>query len=722
MSVNSPRSTFERLGEISLSLITAAAIFSACSDGENRNEDVEDTTPPTVTVLKPFVSGNFNSYGVDYNRNCLYLTDSNGNTVDVVNRYDRESNIKDVWVSYYNEKGEETSRHTYNYNSRQPSKQDIYNSWKVLVKVSDTAWNVTKSDTVRVRIDKEEPSLMGLERLKNLYLEVGKAVNFLEWITYNWESAESLYRNGNVTVTVNGEIVEPLSYTPKAPGQIIIRLEFNKDNIQSQYEITKNVNAAEFEEISLPTLDLNSEFPWTKNINTAYNYKDFIFPMVQICALGKSLDNTPQCYIVWESASDSHWREWLKRYEALGASNTQFCDDWSVASGKPGIFSCAYDSYFTCYDKKNLNNDDNWVQYAALQNKIQEWLVVCALSNSSSTNTVIYNESSDWIFYDVSSINPKSLNPETGEYEENSWYKISVAGMPLNWNLTFGINEFNKQTTCLPKWYGELTNKNWQKEDNNNIVFIMPDVLSTQRNNSTSSFPTALVSALFSKIMGIYVINHGQTSYNNFMQYITNNYFVPVEYDSPIGKGSTVYTLNYDGFINDEILHQSELQRLDYTLNEVELPYYSYFLYTDPSITCNINWKDYASDDNNKKIILDAMENWEDIKWIRHKHTDNGEYKGTDDGEYKVYVVVNKEWENLNVEWLKATIRTDESKKWSPVYSNNQWELYQNSTYFEESNIGWDYTHNDTKVWSTLYNALSIPNYGNEKNTVPLQK
>ena len=93
----------------------------------------------------------------------------------------------------------------------------------------------------------------------------------------------------------------------------------------------------------------------------------------------------------------------------------------------------------------------------------------------------VYVAEAMWTWHDDLSLRVKEI------------VKSGLVGDVKKAKLTFGINNENQKTACLPIQYGIYDNCYY----NNNYVFALPDVLSPRWNDSTSSFPTAEAGALY---------------------------------------------------------------------------------------------------------------------------------------------------------------------------------------------------------------------------------
>lgn len=492
--------------------------------------------------------------------------------------------------------------------------------------------NQGKSSTAEITLTND--AIYGLENLKNASIQVDKEIDLLEWITF----ADGV-ELAKLEVDIDGEKieVEPSHYTPNYPWTInvIFTLKW------------KNWNTAEVRVDNLTIKPLNYTTPSIESANPIKDYfsrynnltpktKEFIYHhlLTSYLCIDRYKQDNLEYILAWELPASfecenvgnpnsepwGHADQWYANLKHLAPNSTikacsgnwQYLEDYiNQHPDKNFMVSCADDALWwnTIEDLK-----DN-PTYSTLKRILwkENIIVSCALGNwfYPWMKTIEENATfQEWWMYKSASVTSNKNN------------KIAVVWYnPNQQNVLWDDNQ-----SCIPVWFWK-----W------NIVVPFIPLVSWKSEkdltgNTNSSYPTAAESGSLWNFLSIIMHTHPWTTLENAMTIMIDNYLREETFkykndEGDIVDGDKWYFFDTAKFLDNEILHKSDINAIQLNLDDVELPNLVGIIYEGVGIQFEYDGKRYDVTDT--AHLNTALTSGSPLRWFWNKDRFR-KYGGTD--------------------------------------------------------------------------------------------
>lgn len=423
-------------------------------------------------------------------------------------------------------------------------------------------------------------AITGIEALS---LQVDTETDLLNGVTLANDATVvkvEIVQDGNSTV-----IADPSHFTPEYPGTCtLIFTVQGRDGSTTEEQIENvTIKPLNYTAPSIPTASMiATTYPWYNNLQQST--RNFIYPhlLASYAACNHSkLEN--RVHVIMGESYDHESPDNISSFSET--SKHAYQGYWRIKSLCPGVTikCCLSYSIFEEYYNENTNNSyfascasdlvsvDHIEQlYGSnaqalrrlLNNK--NYFLSAAIGNVLSSYYKTYNENiKDGNFYCSASINSLYYN------------KITVTGYN-----TWGRNNFFAQSndsqglsSRMPVGF-DITK--------GNIVMPMSGVIGSgndEDKRSTSSFPTAVTSAVVGNAVAVVMGNRAGLTPVDAMEIIVNNYlreetfqYMDETTNWELTDGGKWYFLKMDELLNNELLQASKLESLALQGDDVALP------------------------------------------------------------------------------------------------------------------------------------------------------
>jgi len=591
---------------------------------------------------------------------------------------------------------------------------NLVNPWTLWLTVKDK-----KETTIELHIDNR--SIEWLESLENLDIKAGQTINLRDYIKpVEWcEISDDAVL---VPEKWEKQAVKLSAFSVDKPWNYVLMLEVFKqwdENLKKTVEVNMKINAEDYTENKLPNADLNTFLPWYNKLPESY--KKYFESLVKLSMISNDWYSNPKKIhvVAWENLAHrdwSHGREWagqIKHYtkstviwnNKLNSDNTRLtyknwaADVASYAKSHPDeiiMISCA----ITGYDESQM----------AELFKLDNVLVCTAIGDfhSSYWNPRMgYCQGTDWNKYGITRISTHS-DPNARCYEWDAtnqpWKKtigtlysgknnrITVLWL-VPWNNCFAASDqiSNRNESLCPVWYPK---KNWYLWNYNTVIGMPSGVSSSWDfvNESNSSYPAAVVSAMLWNMIDIIKSNNPELTISECMDIINNylgeeRFYYVDDVDNPSNKKKwwIFYVINWDRFIEDWVLHINELKNIDTGSDVIDLPSYKGVCYTWKWVWFWIGKTYYwGLTKDNINYLLAAWGKGESVTWTISKSMWDSQWWRGNVGA----ISVSKKWEkiyekdvNLNNNSSKIGKRKVPGNKYNMWGNNNDKDLKKQQKY-----------------------------------------
>jgi len=609
-----------------------ATVLTACSDDEPDNPN--DTVAPTVNVSQHDVDITWWKQ-VRVNWNQLYIWDAL-----VASRTDNVTKNCTVELSL---------------NWKTISSWTIINEWWYLtVKVRDEAGN---TKTIDIKLTMNNQLISWLENLQNLSMQVDQEVNLLNWITF-WNGA-SLVKVEIEMDWQTTQITDPNHYTPQYPWQctIILTVKDKNGNIVTE-KVNKNIQALEYKEPTINTVDILEKYPWYAKLKEWT--KNFLYPhiLISIASSNRSEQPDRRHIIMWETAEwveniwqsttpSEHGTSWYRRIRNMAPNvKVLWCRDYrrnlenylNNHTDKFYIISCAADAIWWS-NLEQLNNNSATAPLRRIL-EMPNVIVVIAWGNQTASWWIrkVYSENiSNWNYYNGWSINGSkyhnkitatwydSRNSDKNYFSPNyKTYWWLESNMPVGYQLEKNI--------VMPSTWWSATFEGYEDY------------------YTTSSCPTAMIATMTWNVIDIIKSNHSGISLAETMDILVNNYLrrEKIRYKDENTNGNVVdseyfrYFIDAQKIIENELLHISEIENIQFKSWITELPNNKWICYTGKWIMFEYNGQSYEASEKNQSILKQWLMSWNITK--RYWDSNKSKKQWDKNPNFKVFVV-DKKWE-----------------------------------------------------------------------------
>ena len=380
---------------------------------------------------------------------------------------------------------------------------------------------------------------------------------------------------------------------------------------------------------------INEHYSWYNNLSP--KTKEFIHDHISVSYLaserykqnnmkyiimGELPEEIPWAENIWiddESCRSTHADEWANRVGStvLGA-DIKFCwwgrEDLETYLDKhPNemfMISCAYDLLWGGDPKKFKEK----AAYKALKRILQKENVMVSVACWNKRSVIkTLNENQEyepWWAYTSASV-----NSEVDGKKKNN--KITV----IWFNANFENILLENNSSCPAIWF-------WDCFDWNIVMPFIPLVWrdNYEDQDTYSSYPTAALSGSLSNFLTIIMWNHPWITLEDANTIMINNYLTEWIYkykdtDWTIKEWWKRYFFNTEKFIEEEILWKSEIEAIQFTSDDVELPAMEWRCYVWKWIQFECEWKRYDMTNEEDATFKKFVRQWKQIRWFETKES-----------------------------------------------------------------------------------------------------
>lgn len=491
-----------------------------------------------------------------------------------------------------------------------------------------TLWVMNDKDKyVSKSINIKDEALYGVEKLKQAAMKVDNEINLLEWITFA-DGVELV----KVEVEIDGQrmsIPEPYHFSPEYPWvcNVIFTVKWKSGNSAEINVDNLTIKPLDYNAPSLESANPIQEY-FSRYNNLTPKTKEFIYQHLltsYLCMDRYHQDNMEyilvgevpeefECENIWSNywlyytwhADQGYWN--LKHLAPKSIIKACFWTRLDLENyinqhpNKVFMVSCAVDALWW-RTAENLKSDPT---YDALKRILwnENIIVSCAIGNNGN--------------------NIKTLN-ENNQKEEKWWYsspsvnsnknnKITVVWYDPRHDNIFWYNTDSRR----PVWFWE-----W-----NIVVPFIPLVGYGGYEwwdltwDTHSSFPTSAESWSLWNFLSILMHNYPWTTLEDAMTIMLDNYLREETFkykndDWNIVDGDKWYFFDTDKFLNNEILHKSDIDAIQLTGDEVVLPSVPGIIYEGEGIQFEYGGQKYDVSDTSH--LTSALTSDVSIRWFWNK-------------------------------------------------------------------------------------------------------
>lgn len=220
----------------------------------------------------------------------------------------------------------------------------------------------------------------------------------------------------------------------------------------------------------------------------------------------------------------------------------------------------------------------------------------------------------------------------------------------LNNKITVvGYNSWGENNYFCPREYGGLKSALpvGYEIDKGNIVMPMIPLISSndvEDVGTSSSFPTAVTSAVVGNAVSIIMANHPGITAEDAMTIIVNQYlreetfqYMDETTNGQLVDGGKWYFIEIQQLLDHELLQADQLNTLQFNADEVELPFSQGLCYAGIGVQFEYKGQRYDCIEANLAILKEALKSGS-IKWYWNKDRFR-KYGGTTSATLKAYIM-----------------------------------------------------------------------------------
>jgi len=556
-----------------------------------------------------------------------------------VNIKDNQLLFWDEIIASRNDDNLQSCKVSLNFNWQEIKSWDtIKEAWKLTITITNKN---SKTSTAEITVTND--AIYGLENLRNATLQVDKEINLLNWISFA-DGVELV----KTEVEIDGKrtAVDPNHYTPSYPWTVNVIFTIQKNWKSTEIKVDNlTIHSLNYQEPSINTADMiNNKYSRYNSLPQAR--RDFIYPhlLASYAAANRSKQDNKVHIIMWESANvddieniwniwgSNHGNEGYRRIKALSLDTPiKACMHWSEIENY--INEHPNNNYMISLAADHLwwstwQELDKASETASLRRILEKENVIVV--NSIADKTVNYRKLYNENIKNGDKYRSASINSNKKNKISVSWYKIS------GYNNYYAQNDEASLATSLPVWF---------EKDKWNIVMPMTSLF-VWDNDTYSSYPTAVVSAVVWNAISVVMANHPWTTPEDAMTIIVDNYLIEKKFQYKDESGDLVdgwerYFIDMDKLLESELLQSKKIDNIKLNADLISLPSGNGICYMGKWIQFEYNWKKYNATTENQTILNQALKSW-NIKRYRHRDTFK-KFWWTNSAQFDVYVV-DKSW------------------------------------------------------------------------------
>ena len=485
---------------------------------------------------------------------------------------------------------------------------------KLVIAVSDDFKNEATAEIVLTA-----DAIYGLERLKNLSLQVDKEVNLLQGITYadgvSLDKVE-IEANGNRVV-----VQDPNHYVPETPGTIDLiitvkagsrALEFRVDNLEVKgldYNAPQMVSVDVIGEqyswyTDLP--DLKQEFIYDHILVSYYASEWCKVDNLEFIIFGETTQYI-ECENVGFESINIHFEHadfgyrGIKSITPLAIIKTcggNWRDLFAYIEQHPEkmfMVSCANGDCVSAARREDLHNHGNYITLKSILQK--ENLILCMANGNVSTN---FN---------------KILNETEIEHEKGIYSSTSVNSDINNKYCVLNYNPYSQNILLdYSSSICRLPVGDYPRQ--NRIV----ELCSIHDDGTASSYPTSQFGSTLSNHLSILMHNNPGTTLEGANSIMLDTYLwgqhlmYKDENDGTIKEGNLKYRIDTRKFIHNEILHETEVKSA-FRNTPQSLPSTGGLYYEGKGIQFAVDGQTYDMTEENRATLENVVKSGKEVTW-----------------------------------------------------------------------------------------------------------
>ena len=523
-------------------------------------------------------------------------------------------------------------------------------------------WKLTVIDSEE-KSQSEEFSItsqsIDLKNMNNLGMQVGVPVDLLEWM-----EKPSELEIVKIEIEVGGERFEVNAkdyhnYVPNKSWEctIYIAEKWPFGNIYND-KVETSIRAPEYEAPIINLANVMEKYPRFNNLQQST--RDFIYPhiLASYLACNWAKQDNRVHIIMWEAPDapgveniwqfndySSHAYSWYYRMRAMAPDATiKWCNDYydnlekyiDQHPDKYFLISCAFMGIWW----SSWQELQDCPEVPALRRILKKKNVIVAFAGGNhATNRKVYNESvKDWNRYEWWSINTEWLNNKITV----KWYGMRE---PYNY-FSPDPQKYWWLNNALPVWYDI---EKW------NILMPMTSLIytdNTEDPRTTCSFATAVAIAIIWNAIDIVLSNpdHSGITAEDAMTIIRNNYLIQKKFkykdettNWELVDGGDWYFIDMQNLINNELLQENKMKKMQFNADVVELPYEEWVACIGKWLQFKYNWEIYNATKDNQSILDEALKSWGVKRYYSNKLREEQWWDSVD---FYVYGV-DKDWHRI---------------------------------------------------------------------------